>query len=334
MLLLLSVLMLLASCNGDPKKMAASRRRQPKELKKPPLEATFRDRSKLFGPLKGRVRALMSPFDVAGVSLKRSKIGVLYLKGEQALNSLKLMEFAMVTKSKGCTVDWILHVWDNDRYFRGELMWGCHILRVGKVNYLLSGSPQKVVSTMITKSRLHPNYFISVLKVPVVHRPDMVTETIKNFVEEIVPHEYGPERFPNFTVATQHTMSLPSNFSLLDERVKALRKILKQRLNAFSVNVKKRGRGTVFKVMEPHSLKEKFTRELFAEWGLTVLCTLGTNTDKMFWLGNWPRLGVVKINIPTHYPMVVVKKNDTTGPSLFARISGLDLNPPVEFFSY
>ena len=213
-------------------------------------------------------------------------------------------------------------------------MWGCKLLRVGGQIYELAGTPRKVIATMITKSRLHPNFWLSLLKVPVVHNPSMVSEAIKEFVEEIVPHDYGAERYPSFTVATQHTTALPSNFSHLDSRVTALRERLTNRLRTFAAKVKKRGKGTVFKILEPDPIKERFTRELFAEWGVTVLCALGTNSDKMYWLGNWPRLGVVKINIPTHYLMVVVKKNDTQGPSLFARISGLELDPPIEFYGY
>jgi len=322
------------SCNGNPDKIASGgkkHRKIPKKKKKKKIE---KKKIHIFGDLDINSRTLILPKDLERASSISQKIGVYYIKGEKALRSLKLIEYTTIFKGKGCNIDWVLHVWSGKRHVLGEIMWGCKILKIGKTLYKLEGTPRKVISTLIVKSRLHPNHWLSILSIPVVHTPKMVSAAIKGFVKEIIPGDYYTTRYPSFTVSTEHTVSLPGNFSLIDAKVKTLRKKLISRLETFSLNLKRRSKGSVFKILPPFAIKEKFTNELYAQWGETVLCTLGTNADKMFWLSNWPKIGILKIKIPTHYNMVVVKKNVRNGPSLFASISGLDLDPPIEFSTY
>jgi hypothetical protein len=321
------------SCGGDPEKLSSKSKRRSHRRKKKKLPET-RPRIALFGNLGNFSRTLLIPQNIERFYQKRNKVGVIYLRGETAFRSLKMLEFATVSKKKRCKIDWYLHVWSKDRHVLGEVMWECKIIRIGKVLYDLKGTPRKVMATLITKSRLFPNFWLSILKVPVLHDPKVVSESISGFVQEIIPKDYTLERYPSFTVATQHTRPLPSDFSLIDKRVESLRNRLKNRLSGFSTHVIKKSKGRIYKILPPFSIKEKFARELFAEWGTTVLCKLGTNSDMMFWLGNWPRLGVVKMKIPTHYSMVVLKKNRHVGPSLFANISSLELDPPIEFSTY
>ncbi|MDA3863315.1 MAG: hypothetical protein PF689_05530 [Deltaproteobacteria bacterium] len=327
---LLFLIFAILSCNADPAKLGKKVRRtsysQPKKsgkTKKP-------ERNQLFGKLSNDSRLLVMAADLKLASKKKHRVGVIYLKDEQALRSLNLMQLINKISDIGCNTDWIMHVWTKSKQTKVEIMWKCHKIKIGDDIYQLEGTPRKVFSTLIIKTRLHPNHWLSFLEVPIVHSPKMVIETIKNFVEEIVPEDFAAKRFPSFTVVTEITSSLPKDLSKLDSKVKAIRTRINKRFKIFTKSVKQKGKNSIFRVMDPRPRKEYFGKFLRARWEMTVLCKLGTNSTMMYWYSNHSKIGFDSMNIPSKYTMIVVKKDDKNTPSLSSRLSTLSLDPPIK----
>jgi hypothetical protein len=328
-----ALIFLLWGCNADPEKIGKVKRRRYKGTKSSSIEKILeKDRNNIFGNLSKNVRLLMMPKNLKLASRKRHNIGVIYYTGDQAVRNLKLLELGKKSEKKGCSTNWVMHLWIDKKYMRVDVQWECSEMKAGNNYYSLKGTSRKVMDSLITKTRLHPNQKLIILKVPVVHSPDSVAEIIKSFVIEVVPKDYGIERYPSFIVNTEYMAPIPKDLSKLDEEVEFIRNFLRKRLLQFSKNAKRKGGKNIVKIISPEPIKEHFASYLYAKWGVTVLCNLGTNSHMMYYLANYPKVGIVKMRIPSHYTMVVVfpNKSKVIGPSLSANLSGLSLDPPIE----
>ncbi|PKN24455.1 MAG: hypothetical protein CVU65_11755 [Deltaproteobacteria bacterium HGW-Deltaproteobacteria-22] len=328
--LLLAALVL--SCNADPKKIGKKVRVIPhKEFLSELSGRWSATRVPLFAKSGAReTRVVLRPADIPLLSNKRQEAGVLVQGPEQATETLRLLEWASPRQSVECATDWVLHVFEPNRTLTVEFQWECKSMRIGGQNFDLEPAAQKMLGNLITTARLHPTHKATVLAVPVVHDPEHVSQLVSGFVQEVLPQDVSLMRFPSFTVSTEHFETITSDFTRLDEQVAQLRGRLKKRLTDFAIAIRTRGGASVVKVLDPVALKERFSQELFARWGMTVLCALGTGTDRMYYLASASRFGIARMEVPTHYPMLVVQLPVTDPrPGLAAQLAAMHLDPPL-----
>lgn len=316
------------SCNADPKKLAGKRKKTSKKVTKKKVEERG---TGFFGSESKDLRIALRPVDVDGMLKKRLQIGVLYTKGDHARSSLRLIETSEKSDQAACDVDWYLDIWTGHNYSLLEIMWKCKRFRWKGSIWSMSTSAFKAFSSLITNARLHPDRWLAIVKVPVIHAPSTITSSVREFVEETVPLEYDLTRYPSFKVITEYAKSIPQDLSTLDSEVKELRDVLRKRLEDFKLSAQKRSSGIIRRILPPISEKEVFSRELNAIWSMTIICNLGTNTDRIYWMSQFKNVWVKSITIPTHYRMMFVKKDHKSGPTFNARISALDLDPPLEY---
>lgn len=321
-----------AACNADPDQLGKKVRVTQKKEWRAELTSRMTVGSlELFPRRTGEAaRLVLRPADIALGSPKRQEAGVLVQAGEQARETLRLLELASPRQSVECPTDWTLHLFDEGGARQVDFQWECKSMRMGDQLYDLQPAAQKVLGNLITTARLHPTHKATVLAVPVVHDPEYVAQVVSGFVQEVLPIDVGLLRYPSFTVSTEHFETITRDFTRLDEQVDALRARLKKRLTDFAVSIRARGGDSIVRILAPSPIKEHFGQELFARWGMTVLCALGTGTDRMYYLASSNRFGIVRMEVPTHYPMLVVQLPVTDPrPGLAAQLEAMHLDPPL-----
>ncbi len=328
---MLLALVSLAACNADPQKVGRRARPVPKEDYIARFAARFKTiRTPIFERQDARkVRIVLRPADIQLSSPKRQDVGVLVQQFEAAQDTLRALELATPRAPMDCGTDWVLHVFGETAY-RVDIQWECKTIRIGERMFDLPPGAVKTLGNAITTARLHPTHKATVLQVPVVHEPDVVARIVGEFVQEVLPLDYSRMRYPSFTVSTEHTEALVRDLSQVDAQVARLRERLVGRLNEFAELIRRRGGASIVEILPPFPIRENFTRELHARWGMTVLCALGTGSDRMYWLASSPKFAIVGMEIPTHYPLLVVQLPPADPrPGLAAQIEGLQLDPPV-----
>jgi len=320
------------SCNADPKKIGKKVRVVHRKEFLSDLNGRWSaSQVPLFSKESGQnTRVVLRPAEILLGSPKRQEAGVLVQGQDQARETLRLLEWARPRQSIECETDWILHVFEANRTLQVDFQWECKSMRIDGRMYDLEPAAQKVLGNLITTARLHPTHKATVLAVPVVHDPEHVSQLVSGFVQEVLPLEVGLLRYPSFTVSTEHFEALTRDFTQMDSQVELLRARLKKRLSDFAQAIRTRGGDSVVRVLEPAPLKESFGQELFARWGMTVLCALGTGTDRMYYLASASRFGITRLEVPTHYPMLVVQLPVTDPrPGLAAQLEAMHLDPPL-----
>ncbi|MBN2724481.1 MAG: hypothetical protein JXR95_10460 [Deltaproteobacteria bacterium] len=324
--------MFIIGCNADPDKLSRKPKRKNTVSKSAKHSIEVKPGKQGFlGNVSKDVKISLRPFDIDTSLKKRIQVGVMYIDGEVALRNLRYIELSKNKSNAGCEVDWILDVWTGATFKNLEIMWKCRKFRMEGIIYEMSTTTAKVISSMITRARLHPDRWLAILKVPVIHEPKTVESSLRVFVEKVIPLDYTLSRYPSFKVVTEHSFPLPGDLSTLDIKVKKLRNLLKNRLMAFQRSAKRRSGGIIRKFLDPVSENEVFSSELRAKWSMITVCSLGTNSDRVYWMSQFSRVWVKSINIPSHYRMMVIKKPKNDGPGFGARISSLDFDPPVEY---
>ncbi len=321
-----------AACNADPDQLGKKVRvTQKKDWRSELISRMTFGRLELFPRREeATTRLVLRPADIPLGSSKRQEAGVLVQGPELARETLRLLELASVRQSVECPTDWILHVFDEGGARQVDFQWECKSMRMGDRLYDLQPAAQKLLGNLITTARLHPTHKATVLAVPVVHDPEYVAQVVSGFVQEVLPIDVGLMRYPSFTVSTEHFEAITRDFTRLDEQVAALRARLKKRLTDFAVGIRARGGDSIVRILDPAPIKEHFGQELFARWGMTVLCALGTGTDRMYYLASSNRFGIVRMEVPTHYPMLVVQLPVTDPrPGLAAQLEAMHLDPPL-----
>lgn len=322
---------LLLACNADPKKVGRHVKPKPKQDYFAEFIAKFKiQRTHVFSRQDARkIHIVLRPADIPLTSLKRQDVGVLVQHFEPALDTLRALELADARAPLDCATDWVLHVFGEPTY-QVDIQWECKAIRMENQTFELQPGSVKALGNLITTARLHPTHRATVLEVPVVHEPETVTAIVAEFVQDVLPLNYSRMRYPSFTVSTEHIEPLVRDISQVDVQVARLRKRLTDRLQAFADVIRKKGGGTIVEIVPPFPIYERFSQELHARWGMTVLCALGTSSDRMYWLASSSRFGIVSMEIPTHYPLLVVQLPPTDPrPSLAAQIEGLSLDPPI-----
>ncbi len=323
---------LIVSCNADPKKIGKKVRVIPhKEFLSELAGRWSAARVPLFSKAGGQnTRLVLRPADILFGSPKRQEVGVLVQGPEQARETLRLLEWASPRQAIECETDWVLYVFEASRTLVVEFQWDCKSMRINGQSFELEPAAQKLLGNLITTARLHPTHKATVLAVPVVHDPEHVTQLVSGFVQEILPLDVSLMRYPSFTVSTEHFETLTRDFTQLDNQVALLRERLKKRLSDFAQSIRARGGDSVVKILDPVPIKENFGQELFARWGMTVLCALGTGTDRMYYLASANRFGIARMEVPTHYSMLVVQLPVTDSrPGLAAQLEAMHLDPPL-----
>lgn len=330
--LLLLAFVLATACNADPKEIG----KKPKVVHKkdwlPELARRWATgRVKLFPKEPaGQTRLVLRPADLPLQSPKRQEAGVLVQVGDQAKDTLRLLEWVSARSSIDCPSDWILHVLEEGRASLVEFQWECKTMRLDGRTYDLQPTAQKLLGNLITTVRLHPTHKATVLFVPVVHDPEYVAQLVSTFVQEVLPIDVGLLRFPSFTVTTEAYETLTRDLTQLDAQVAALRARLTSRLNEFATAIRARGQDSIVRILDPAPIQEHFGRELHARWGMTVLCALGTGSERMYYLASSNRFGIVRMEVPIHYPMLVVQLPVTDPrPGLGAQLEAMHLDPPL-----
>ncbi len=320
------------ACNADPREIG----KKPKVVHKkdwlPELASRWATgRVKLFPrEAAGQTRLVLRPADIPLLSPKRQEAGVLVQVGDQARDTLRLLEWATSRSSIDCPSDWVLHVLEEGRDRLVEFQWECKTMRLDGRTYDLQPTAQKLLGNLITTARLHPTHKATVVLVPVVHDPEYVSQLVSTFVQEVLPGDVGLLRYPSFTVTTEHYEALTRDLTQLDAQVAALRERLTSRLNEFAKAIRARGGDSIVRILDPAPIKENFSREMHARWGMTVLCALGTGSERMYYLASSNRFGIVRMEVPTHYPMLVVQLPVTDPrPGLGAQLEAMHLDPPL-----
>jgi len=330
--LLILVGLLAPGCNADPKKIGKKVRVTPKKEWLSELAGRYAaGRVQLFPrDPSGHTRLVLRPADIPLGSPKRQEAGVLVQVGEQARETLRLLEWASPRQPIDCPTDWVLHVLEEGRSRQVEFQWECKSMRLGDRTYDLQPTAQKLLGNIITTARLHPTHKATVLSVPVVHDPEYVSQVVSTFVQEVLPFDVGLLRYPSFTVTTEHYEALTRDLTQLDDQVAALRARLTSRLTEFAKAIRVRGGDSIVRILDPAPIKEHFGREFHARWGMTVLCALGTGSERMYYLASSNRFGIVRMEVPTHYPMLVVQLPVTDPrPGLGAQLEAMHLDPPL-----
>ncbi len=334
LLLAYGFLLLFSGCNADPKKIGkrVSPAREKKSIFSEFANRMKAPRSRLFAATSSSVttRVLLVPGDISLFSSRRVDVGVLLQQGESARETLRMLELSKSVAPVDCGTDWQLHVFDNEKVSMVEIQWECRSIRMDSETYELKPGARKHLGNLITTARLHPTHRATVLKVPVVHDPEDVRELVGAFVQEVLPLDVRLYRYPSFVVSTEHFESMTRDFTEMDDQVLRLRTRLRDRLTTFANTIRARGKDTIVEILEPVPMQERFSRELFARWGMTVLCALGTGTDRMYWLASGKRFGISHLEVPTHYPMVVVQfPASDSRPALAAQLAAMHLDPPL-----
>lgn len=322
---------MLLACNADPKKVGRRSRPEPKRDYLAEFAAKLKvQRTPLFQRQDLRkTRIVLRPADIQLTSPKRQDVGVLVQQFEPAMETLRELELAVARAPLECATDWVLHVF-GDTAYRVDIQWECKTIRVGNQMFNLPPGSVKALGNLITTARLHPTHRATVLQVPVVHDPEVVTGIVAEFVQEVLPLDYVRMRYPSFTVSTEHTEALTRDLSQVDAQVARLRERLQGRLETFAKSIRQKGGATIVDILPPFPIRERFSQELYARWGMTVLCALGTGSERMYWLASSSKFGIVGMEIPTHYPLLVVQLPPTDPrPGLAAQIEGLSLDPPI-----
>jgi hypothetical protein len=320
------------ACNADPKQIGKKVRVvQKKDLLAELAGRWAAGRVKLFPrDPAGQTRLVLRPADIPLGSPKRQEAGVLVQGGDQARDTLRLLEWANSRPSIDCPTDWVLHVLEEGRARQVEFQWECKSMRLDGQTYDLQPTAQKLLGNLITTARLHPTHKATVLSVPVVHDPEYVSQFVSTFVQEVLPIDVGLLRYPSFTVTTEHYEALTRDLTELDAQVAALRARLASRLTGFATAIRAKGGDSIVRILDPAPIKEHFGRDLHARWGMTVLCALGTGSERMYYLASSNRFGIVRMEVPTHYPMLVVQLPVTDPrPGLGAQIEAMHLDPPL-----